>query len=285
MGSTTEQSIEIGQLKWFYREAHPAQQTDKPPILFLHGIPSQSLSWCEIMAKVAERGWRAIAPDWIGYGSSSKPERYEFAYTSDAYSNALDQFLAALEIEQFSLVVQGFLGTVGLQYALSHRDRIDRLVVLNAPLATTDKLPWSMKQWGIPFIGDMLTQDPLLIDRTLEGGSGFRIADENLDVYRKPFLQTSAAGRALMATVRNLNLPTAMAELETGLATWTKPILIVWGCGDRWLDGEAAEKLAKSRSNIQLFKLPEAKHYPQEHWSEEISQELLDFLRRQSEFD
>ncbi|MDY7014245.1 MAG: alpha/beta fold hydrolase [Cyanobacteriota bacterium] len=282
MGSTTEQSIEVGSLQWFYREAQPTQQTDKSPIVFLHGIPSQSLSWCEMMPKVAEWGWRAIAPDWIGHGFSSKPEPYQFAYTPEAYLKALEEFLAALEIERFSLVVQGFLGTVGLQYALSHRDRIERLVILNAPLAQTDKLPWKMKQWGIPLVGDMLTQDPLLIDRTLEGGSGFRIADENLDIYRKPFLQTSAAGRALLATTRNLNLAKTTAELEAGFADWTQPTTIFWGCADPWLEVEAAEKLAASRPNIQLIKFPEAKHYPQEHWSEEISKDLIEFLRRQS---
>lgn len=282
MGSTTEQLIEVGPLKWFYREVQPTQQTDKSPIVFLHGIPSQSLTWREMMPQVAEWGWRAIAPDWIGHGFSSKPERFQFAYTPDAYRTALEGFLAALEIEQFSLVVQGFLGTVGLQFALAHRDRIERLVILNAPLSPTAKLPWKMKQWGIPLAGEMLTQDPLLVDRTLEGGSGFRIPDEYLDIYRKPFLQTSEAGRALLATTRNLNLAKAMAEIEAGFADWTQPTAIFWGGADPWLDGEAAKKLASSRPNIDFYPFPEAKHYPQEHWSEEIGKDLVEFLRRQN---
>jgi pimeloyl-ACP methyl ester carboxylesterase len=282
VGLITEQSIEVGSLKWFYREAQPSVPTEKSPIVFLHGIPSQSLCWREMMSEVAQWGWRAIAPDWIGHGFSSKPERFQFAYTPEAYVKALDAFLAALAIEQLSLVVQGFLGTVGLQFALSNRDRIERLVILNAPLAPTDRLPWKMKQWGIPLIGDLLTQDPLLIDRTLEGGSGFRISDEFLDVYRKPFLQTSEAGRALLATTRHLNLAKAMAEVEAGFADWIQPTAIFWGCADPWLDGEAAAKLAKSRPNIDLIEFLEAKHYPQEHWSEEINKELIEFLRRQA---
>ncbi len=40
-----------------------------------------------------------------------------------------------------------------------------------------------MQQWGVPFVGDMLTQDPLLVDRTLEGGSKYRISDQDLDIY------------------------------------------------------------------------------------------------------
>jgi pimeloyl-ACP methyl ester carboxylesterase len=281
VASVTEQSIAVGELTWFYREAQPETATDKPPIVFLHGLPSQSFSWCELMTQVADKGWRAIAPDWIGHGFSDKPDRRDFNYTPDAYIEALDGFLKALELDRLNLVVQGFVGSIGLQYALRHRDRINRLVILNTPLSTTAKLPWKMKQWGIPLIGDMLTQDPLLVDRTLEGGSGFQISDRNLDVYRKPFLQTSDSGRSLLATVQKLDLPKAMAEIEAGLAEWTQPTQIFWGCEDPWLDIEAATQLAQSRPNIELVQLAEAKHYPQEHWSEEIGPDLITFLRRQ----
>lgn len=278
MSLIKERSVEVGKLKWFYREAQPKQETDKPPILFLHGLPSHSLCWCEVMEKVAERGWQAVAPDWIGSGFSAKPERRDFAYTPEAYFNAFDEFLATLEIEKFILVVQGYLSTVGLQYIFANPDRCDRVAILNAPLVSTAQLPWQMKQWGIPFVGDMLTQDPLLVDRTLEGGSGFRIADKNLDIYRKPFLQTSAVGRALMMTIRNLNLSKVTADLEASFANWTKPTLIIWGSADRWLSEEPIANVAKTQENIKLIKLPEAKHYPQEHWSEEVSQALLNFL-------
>jgi len=282
VGLVTEESIEVGALKWFYRQAVPEAETEKPPILLLHGIPSQSYSWCEIMPKLAEQGFRAIAPDWIGHGFSSYPQKREFAYTPDAYIEALGALIDALELGTVSLVVQGFLGSVGLQYALRNRDRIDRLAILNAPLSPAAKLPWKMKQWGIPFMGDMVTQDPLLVDRTLEGGSGFVISDANLDVYRKPFLTTSSVGRSLLATTQKLNLPQATAEIAAGLPNWEKPTLIVWGCADPWLSVEAAETLAKSNSNIELVKLKEAKHYPQEHWSAEIAPTMLDFFRRQA---
>ena len=78
-----------------------------------------------------------------------------------------------------------------------------------------------MQQLGLPFIGDMMTQDPLLVDRTLEGGSRQTISDKDLDVYRRPFLKSSDAGRSLMNTVRNIQLPQSMAEIESGLKGWT----------------------------------------------------------------
>lgn len=280
--SVTEQTIAVGSLKWFYREATSKGESSQLPTLFLHGLPSQSFSWCEIMPELAEKGINAIAPDWIGFGYSDKPSKRDFAYTPKAYVEALAAFIEAMELKKFHLVVQGFLGSVGLQYALQHPDAIERLVILNSPLSTDAKLPWKMQQVKIPLVGDMLTQDPLLAERLLEGGSGFVISDENLAVYRKPFLTASAAGRALMTTVKNLQLASSMTEINEGLRDWQKPLLIIWGMADPWLDSAAAESLAKARGNIELVKLEEAKHFPQEHWSKEISAEILAFLRRQA---
>lgn len=277
--TVTENSIKLGKLQWFYREAVPKNSTDKPPVVFLHGIISQSYSWCEIMPTLAENGWRSIAPDWIGFGFSSKPDRRDFAYTPDAYIEALAEFISALEIEKCILVVQGFLGSVGIQYALGDPDKIERLIVLNAPLSPAAKLPFSMQQWKIPLISQIITQDPLLVDRTLEGGSGFLISDRNLDVYRKPFLTGSDAGRSLVAAIGNLKLSQSMGELASGFPNWNKPTLIIWGCADPWLPVSEAESLA-TQENVELVKLEEAKHYPQEHWSKEICEVMLKFLRR-----
>ena len=278
--SIVEQSIQVGDLQWFYREVKGTN--DKPPVMLLHGLPTHSYTWCHIMPELAQQGFRAIAPDWIGSGFSDKPSRRDFAYTPNAYIEALAKLIAALEIENFSLIIQGFLGSVGLQYALRHPEQIERAIVLNTPLATTAKLPWQMQQWGIPLLGEMLTQYPLLVDRSLETGSGFVIADKDLDVHRQPFLKSSQAGRSLQATIKNLKLSQSMAELEAGFPDWKKETLIIWGMQDPWLSAEAAENLAKSKSNIELVKLAEAKHYPQEHWSKEISKAIVNFLRRQA---
>ena len=178
-------------------------------------------------------------------------------------------------------MVQGFLASVGIQYALANPERIERLVILNTPITPTAKLPWPMKQWTLPFVGDMVTQDPLLIDRTLEGGSGFVINDEKLDVYRRPFLKTSATGRALMATAKNLNLAQELVAVEQGLQKIELPTALIWGCADPWLDGESVQNLAKSNPKLSFVALPEAKHYPQEHWPKEVSEALTTFLRRQ----
>ncbi len=274
-------TIKIGSLEWFYREAKP-EKTEKPPVLLLHGLVSQSYSWVVLMEELAAKGYRAIAPDWIGAGFSSKADKRDFAYTPDAFFKALSEFIEALELTKFHLVVQGFLGSVGLQYALQNPDKIDRLIVLNTPVSPAAKLPWKIKQMGLPFIGDMMTQDPLLVDRTLEGGSGYVIEDKDLDVYRSPFLKSSASGRSLLATIKNLKLKEAMAEISTGFKTWENPTQIIWGVADPWLAVEQAEEFAKLVRGSELVKLEKAGHYPQDHWPQEISESLLLFLRKQA---
>ncbi|HEY9822212.1 MAG TPA: alpha/beta fold hydrolase [Candidatus Sericytochromatia bacterium] len=278
----SEQSIEVGSLKWFYREAKPIGESDKLPVLLLHGLPSQSYCWSEIMPDLTERGFRAIAPDWIGSGFSAKPDPREFAYTPDAFIEALGDFLKTLEIERFYLVVQGFLGSVGLQYALRHPEQIERLAILNTPISSAAKLPWKMQQWGIPLVGDMLTQDPLLVDRTLEAGCRYQIEDKYLDVYRRPFLKSSDVGRSLLATAKNMQMKQSMAEIESGFANWEQPTLIFWGMKDPWLPFTQAQQFANALKNSELVKLEEGGHYPQEHWSGKLSEVLLPFLRRQA---
>lgn len=276
----TEHKIKVGELEWFYRLAEPIGRSDLLPVVLLHGLPSHSYGWRKIMPALASQGTRAIAPDWIGYGLSAKPERREFAYTPDAFITALAEFVKVLELEQFSLVVQGFLGSVGLQYALRHSDQIASLAILNTPISTTAKLPWKMHQWGLPFAGDVLTQDPLLVDRTLEDGSRYQISESDLDVYRKPFLKSSSAGRSLMATVRNLEHQQSMAEIESGFQQWQKPILIVWGMRDPWLPLSMAQHFANSIKQAEIIQLEKVGHYPQEHYYEAILEDLLPFVRR-----
>lgn len=279
--ATGENWIEVGSLRWFYREAEPIGFTDRLPVVLLHGLPSQSYSWREVLPALAAQGFRAIAPDWIGFGFSDQPDRRDFAYTPEAFIQALGDFLQTLQIERFSLVVQGFLGSVGLQYALRYPEQIDRLAILNAPITTTAKLPWKIQQLGIPLVGDMMTQDPLLVDRTLEGGGGYRVEDKDLDVYRRPFLRSSDAGRALLATIQNLQLKQTTAEIEAGFQQWTKPVLVAWGIRDPWLPVSLAEQFTRSLNNGELVKLEEVGHYAQEDWHEKVNEALLLFLRRQ----
>jgi pimeloyl-ACP methyl ester carboxylesterase len=275
-----EQTLTVDGLTWFYREQMPLSNQARLPVVLLHGIVSQSYSWRGVMPPLAEQGFRTIAPDWIGHGFSEKPDKRDFPYTPAAFVDALTQFIDALQLDRFHLVAQGFLGSAGIQYALAHPERVDRLAIINAPISEAAKLPWKIRQLGLPLAGDVITQDPLLVDRTLEGGGPYQVDDDDLDVYRRPFLQSSDVGRALMTTVRRLNLPQVSQEIETGLKTWDHPTLLLWGVKDPWLPISLAEAAVQALPQGELQTLEEVGHYAQEDWAEKVAPALSRFLRQ-----
>ena len=274
----TTDKIQVDKFKWFYR--HTELASDRTPVLLLHGLPCHSYTWRQVMSFLADENIPSIAPDWLGCGFSDKPNKKDFPYTPEAFLAALEQLIAALKLEKFYLVAQGFLGSLGVQYAISHPDKIAGLVILNSPISAGVKLPWRMKQLSLPFVGDMMTQDPLLVDRTIEKGSGFVVADADLDVLRKPFLQSSDVGRSLMTILKKLDLDKTTPEIEAGLKEFDRPTLIIWGMGDKWLDAAEVKTLAATNEEITLVELPEAKHYPQEHWSSDVARAMVQFFRR-----
>lgn len=273
-----ENKIEIDSLHWFYREGLPVENSNKTPVILLHGLLSQSFTWLEIMPVLTEYGYHTIAPDWLGWALSDIPDKRDFDYTPSGYLTAFTQFIDGLKLDKVSLVVQGYLATIGIQYALKYPDKIDKLVILNTPIISKAKLPWQIAQCGIPFLGDMITQDPLIVDRTLEKGAGFVISDQNLAFYRKPIVTSSSPGRTLVTVVKKLNLKQVTAEIEAGLKKWEKPCLIIWGKDDPWLEFAPVETLVNSNKKLKLITLEEAKHYPQEHFSKEISPMIVNFL-------
>ena len=270
--------IQVGKYQWFYRQTEI--ESDRTPILFLHGLPAHSYTWEKTMSFLADEGIPSIAPDWLGCGFSDKPSQRDFTYTPEAFLQELSELVVALKLEKFYLAVQGFLASVGIQYALLNPERLEGLIILNTPIAGKAKLPWLMKQFTFPVMGDMMTQDPLLVDRTIEKGSGFVVADEDLNILRKPFLQSSQVGRSLMAIAKKLRLDENTKEIEAGLSQWTIPTLIIWGAADKWLDVADIKQLAAANSEITLVELPTAKHYPQEHWASDITKEIVQFFRR-----
>jgi pimeloyl-ACP methyl ester carboxylesterase len=275
-----QSSVTIGDLSWYYRQQVPVGVENPPTVLFLHGVPTTSLSWTGVIPKVAEAGWRGIAPDWIGLGGSSKPNQREFAYTPAAYLTALTAFIEKMQLEKVVIVAQGFLGTVGIQYALQHPDRIDRLTIVGAPIIAMKKLPWPLQQLNLPLLGEILSQDPLMSEKIMEKGCQLVIAEEFLAQYRRPFLKSSDAGFAMLDIIRNLQLAAVTNEISQGLTSAPFPVQLIWGANDPWLSIEQAQSALKSIPKGEIFALNDGAHYPQEHCYPQMSDVLINFLKR-----
>lgn len=112
-----------------YRELLPAHGADRAPaVLFLHGFPESSYIWRDVMAGAAEAGWRAIAPDFPGFGDS-EPDP---PGTWERQLEFLDRFTSDLELESVALVVHDWGGLIGLRWACDNPGRVRALVISNS---------------------------------------------------------------------------------------------------------------------------------------------------------
>lgn len=121
-------SIKIDGLNIFYREAG---DKSKHTILFLHGFPSSSHMYRDIMNDLSSQ-YHVIAPDYPGFGLSDAPSTGEYSYTFDNLSRTLDHFIDALNLKKISLFVQDYGGPVGFRIAARRPALIHSLIIQNA---------------------------------------------------------------------------------------------------------------------------------------------------------
>jgi pimeloyl-ACP methyl ester carboxylesterase len=193
---------------------------------------------------------------------------------------ALTAFIDQLQLDKVTIVAQGFLGTVGIQYALRNPDKIDRLSIVGAPIITTKKLPWPLQQLNLPLLGEVLCQDPLMSEKIMEKGCELVIEEEFLAQYRRPFLKSSDAGFALLAIIRHLQIAAVTTEIGQGLSQAPFPIQLIWGANDAWLPIEQAQAAVQSIPQGELATITAGAHYPQEHCYPQLSEVLINFLKR-----
>jgi pimeloyl-ACP methyl ester carboxylesterase len=111
----------------FYREAGAP---DAPVVLLLHGFPTSSHMFRNLIPALADR-YHLIAPDYPGFGQSAMPDRAQFAYTFDHFADLVDGLLEQLGITGYAMYVMDYGAPVGWRLALKHPDRITGLIVQN----------------------------------------------------------------------------------------------------------------------------------------------------------
>ena len=124
---TTFHSVRIEGIDLFYREAGPR---DAPVVVLLHGFPSSSHMFRNLIPELATR-YRVIAPDYPGFGESAAPERTEFEYSFAHFAALTDSLLTQLRAQRYALYVMDYGAPVGYRLALRHPERVTALVVQN----------------------------------------------------------------------------------------------------------------------------------------------------------
>ena len=122
MPVTHHRTRDVDGVKIFYREAGPA---DAPVVLLLHGFPTSSHMFRNLIPALADR-YRVIAPDYPGYGQSDMPDRAAFAYTFDRFAALVDGLLDQLGVQRYAMYVMDYGAPVGWRLALKHPERDQR---------------------------------------------------------------------------------------------------------------------------------------------------------------
>lgn len=120
-------TAKIDEVDVFYREAGPK---DAPVLLLLHGFPTSSHMFRNLIAQMADR-YRVIAPDYPGFGQSAMPDRAKFAYTFDNYARVMDKLIRQLGVRRYALYVMDYGAPIGFRLASNDPERVTALTVQN----------------------------------------------------------------------------------------------------------------------------------------------------------
>ena len=120
-------TIEIDGVEIFYREAG---NRDRPTILLLHGFPTSSHMFRDLMPELADR-YHLVAPDYPGYGFSAMPNVDEFDYSFDNVAKLIGKFTDTIGIDRYSLYLMDYGAPVGFRLAAAEPQRIESLIIQN----------------------------------------------------------------------------------------------------------------------------------------------------------
>jgi pimeloyl-ACP methyl ester carboxylesterase len=124
---TRYRSRQVGDVDVFYREAGPA---DAPVILLLHGFPTASHMFRDLMPLLADR-YRLIAPDLPGFGQTKAPPRGTSDYSFDRLAQVIEGFTDALSLDRYALYIFDYGAPVGLRVAMRHPERVSAIISQN----------------------------------------------------------------------------------------------------------------------------------------------------------
>ena len=261
------------------------------PIVFLHGNPTSSYLWRNVMPQCEGLG-RLIAPDLIGMGDSDKlpdsgPDRYRFV----EHREHLDALLEEIGVtNRVVFVIHDWGSALGFDWANRHRDAVRGIAYMEAIVR-----PMSWKQWPdaaaqifeafrSPAGEGMVLENNIFVERVLPGSILRKLSDAEMAVYRRPFSEAGEDRRPTLTWPRQIPLdgePADVVEIVQAYAEWLAqsdlPKLFVNAEPGAILTGEQRE-FCRSWPNQREVTV-KGNHFVQEDSPDEIGQAVADFVR------
>lgn len=273
--------FEGGELRLHYLDEGPR---DGPVVLLMHGEPS----WCYLYRKmipiITAAGYRAVAPDLIGFGRSDKPaDRQDYTYAR--HVGWMQSFLSQLDLQGIHLVCQDWGGLLGLRLVAEDPDRFHSVVAANTFLPTGDTdLGPAFEKWR-----RFSQETPQFhIGGVIKGGTVTPLDQEVIDAYNAPFPDESykEGARQFPALVpANPDDPAAEANRKAWavLSQWQKPFLTAFSDSDPVTRGADTyfQKFIPGAQGQDHVTITNGGHFLQEDQSPALAEVVVGFLKQQ----
>lgn len=257
---------------------------DAPVVLMLHGEPTWSYLYRHMITAFADAGFRALAPDLVGFGKSDKPAALS-DYSYQRHVDWVHEWLVALDLREITLICQDWGSLIGLRLAAEHSDRFSRVVVANGFLpAGQMNVPPAFRVWRA-----FARYSPVFpIGRIVAFGTKRKLSRDEIAAYDAPFPTSAfkAGARAFPRLVPTSNDdPAAPANRAAwdALGRWEKPFLTLFGKDDPILgrlDRSLLDHVPGSAGQ------PHARfsgsHFVQEDQGLEIARRTISWMREES---
>jgi haloalkane dehalogenase len=244
--------------------------------LCLHGEPTWSYLYRKMIPVFTGAGYRAIAPDFFGFGRSDKPAD-ETVYTFDFHRMSIMALIERLDLTKITLVCQDWGGLIGLTLPMDMPGRIFRLLIMNTMLGTGDEpLSKGFLAWR-----DWNNQHPDMAVGTLIGRACPHLSKAECAAYDAPYPDaTYKAGVRRFPNIvpDHIDAPgAALSRLARAWlrAIWNGQIFMAVGMRDPVLGPPVMNRLKKIiRGCPEPYEMHEAGHFVQE-WGQEVAEEAL----------
>ena len=271
-----------------YREAG---DLESPVVLFLHGNPTSSFIWRNVLPKVAPSA-HCVAPDLIGFGQSGKPDcEYRFF----DHVRYLDAFLDQADISAAFIVAQDWGSGLAFHLAARKPEFVRGLAFMEfiRPMPTWDDFHpdqiETFKKFRTPQVGeDLILEKNLFIEGVLPAATVRQYTEAEMDVYRSPF-PTPLSRKPIWRFPNELPIAGEPAdvykvieEAHIALAKSTYPKLLFVGNPGALISPQFARQFVEQLTNCDLVKLPTGLHYLQEDHPEEIGDAIRKWIDKLS---
>jgi haloalkane dehalogenase len=269
-----------------YREAGVVGD---PVVLFLHGNPTSSFIWRNILPRVATVA-HCIAPDLVGFGQSGKPE---IDYRFFDHVRYMDDFIDTMGFSSAYIVAQDWGTALAFHLAARRPSFVRGLVFMEfiRPVETwgaflqAEPIRELFKKFRIADVGEkLILEDNVFIERVLLGSIARRLSEQEVEAYRAPF-RDAAARRPIWRLPNDLPIAGAPADVDAALTFAHKalqeseyPKLLLVGNPGALVTPSFADEFAGTLRNCVVVRLKSGAHYLQEDEPEAIGSEVVHFI-------